>query len=68
MDICICLLLILLLCYVLSAKSHYKRFPRRNSGIGCAWRRAGGAGRNLALKGTRHPKLPHPDDNYYIIT
>tara|TARA_B110000908_G_scaffold169997_1_gene228411 strand:+ start:7161 stop:7280 length:120 start_codon:yes stop_codon:yes gene_type:complete len=31
------------------------------------WKRAGGAGRTLALKGTRYPKLADPNEFYSNI-
>lgn len=61
------IIIIIILCY---RKESYRRQKRQ--GIRMPWRRAGGAGRTLALRGTRHPKLPNPltfyDDIHNYMT
>ena len=58
------IILLLLFCYCkcLGKKEGYRRQKRQ--GIRMPWRRAGGAGRTLAMKGTRYPQLPNPNVFY----
>ena len=46
-------------------KEHYKKQGRQ--GIRMGWKRGGRSAHTIALNGTRHPKLPHPDDDYYAV-
>lgn len=65
MNSIICLYLVIIIVIVIfycNRKENYRRYRRR--GVSMGWKRAGGAGRTLAQKGTRYPKLPTPEQVY----
>ena len=60
--ICFYAVIVIVLIYMLRKTEGYKRQKRQ--GVRMQWKRAGGAGRTLALKGTRYPKLADPNKFY----
>ena len=68
MNLIICfytVIIIVIMIMYYTRKESYKKQKRQ--GIRMQWKRAGGAGRTLATKGTRYPQLPHPDKMYSDI-
>lgn len=66
MSCCILLLVVMTVLYFIyrcCMKEGYKR--HRRQGIRMGWKRGGRAGHTLAMKGTRFPKLPKVEDDYY---
>ena len=64
----ICFYIVIIITIVIiycSRKESYKKQKRQ--GVRMQWKRAGGAGRTLATKGTRYPQLPSPDKMYNNI-
>ena len=60
--ICFYVVIVIVLFYMFKNKEGYKKQKRQ--GVRMQWKRAGGAGRTLALRGTRYPKLADPNKFY----